>query len=73
MRKVYATALRLKFSLDKVKDEEMRKRIEFDINQTRWFGVLYLSPILPQIKVIEELGFKFKRDKSGKYLVLPER
>jgi len=68
--KPYATAFRLKLNLDRVKDEEMRKLIEFDIQQTKWFGVIYLAPSCKQILAIEKLGFRFR--KSGKYYVLPE-
>lgn len=71
MRTLYATARRLKLVIDKVKDPEMKRLIEFDIKQTRLFGVIYLAESCQQIKVIENLGFKFRR--SGKYYVLPEK
>ena len=71
-QKPYATAFRLKLNLDRIKSEEMRKTIQFDIDQTKWFGVLYLSPTSPEIATIEELGFRLKKDKSGEYYVLPE-
>lgn len=68
--KPYATAFRLKLNLNRVKDEEMRKKIEWDIEQTKWFGVIYLLPSCKEIPAIENLGFRFR--KSGKYYALPE-
>ena len=67
--KPYATAFRLKLNLNRVKNEEMRKSIEFDIRQSYLFGVIYLAPSNSNIPVIEKLGFRFR--KSGKYYVLP--
>ena len=67
--KPYATAFRLKLNINRVKNEEMRKKIEFDIEQTKWFGVIYLAQSCKEIPEIEKLGFRFR--KSGKYYVLP--
>ena len=63
MKKPIATAFRISLILDRVKDEEMRAKIQFDINHAERYGVIYLASYLPQIKVIEELGFRFKKKK----------
>lgn len=63
MRKTIATAFRVSLVLDRVQDEEMRDKIQLDINHAEKFGVIYLASYLPQIKVIEDLGFCFKTKK----------
>lgn len=70
MQKPYATAFRLSMILDRVKDVEMRKLIEFDIQQTKHFGVVYLAKTCKQIPCVESLGFRYK--KWGEYYVFPE-
>ena len=68
MKKPIATAFRISPILDRVKDEEMRAKIQFDINHAERYGVIYLASYCPQIKVIEELGFRFKKNKDGYYI-----
>ena len=63
MKKPIATAFRVSLILDRVKDEEMRAKIQFDINHAERYGVIYLASYCPQIKVIEDLGFRFKTKK----------
>lgn len=68
MKKRIATAFRVSLVLDQVKDEKMRAEIQFDINQAERFGVIYLASCCPQIKVIEDIGFRFKKNKYGYYI-----
>lgn len=67
--KPIATAFKLSLNLDRIKDEKMREKVEFDIRQTEHFGVLYLAKSCPEIKVIEDMGYRFIQ--KGEYYVFP--
>ena len=71
-KKETATAFRLSPAIDRIKDVEIRSKVEFDIRQAKLFGVIYLVPTLPEIKVIEDMGFCFLKSDLG-YYILPDR